>query len=207
MNSLYLPKGISKDAVSFELTRIEHEQGFNEAWLQEILFEHPDLIPLAEIDPGVCRFIPICCELALPSSGVSFHLDIFGVTPFGRPVLIECKLWRNPEARRKVVAQLLEYAGLLRRWSYSDLEAQLRNQLQWSGTNPLYHHAKSRGVEIGDAQFVDAVSRRLKFGDFDLIIAGDGIRSDMQSIEEHLEAQNMLSRLSQVELKLRTDYS
>ena len=30
-------------------------------------------------------------------------------------MLIECKLWRNPEARREVVGQILDYAKVLTR--------------------------------------------------------------------------------------------
>lgn len=39
---------------------------------------------------------------------------------------MECKLWRNPQARREVLAQILEYASLLRGWSYGDLTARLK---------------------------------------------------------------------------------
>jgi hypothetical protein len=48
-------------------------------------------------------------------------IDIFMVTPSGLPVLVECKLWRNPEGRREVIGQILDYAKELSRWSSSDL--------------------------------------------------------------------------------------
>jgi hypothetical protein len=43
-------------------------------------------------------------ELPLRHGGSSVYLDLLGVSPTGRLVLIECKRWRNPEARREVVA-------------------------------------------------------------------------------------------------------
>src|ERR1700749_185485 len=61
--------------------------------------------------------VPICRELN-PPAGPS---DNFMVTPSGLPVLVECKLWRNPEARREVVTQILDYAKELSRWSSSDV--------------------------------------------------------------------------------------
>ncbi len=35
-------------------------------------------------------------------------------------MLVEAKLWRNPEARRKVIGQILDYAKELSRWNYED---------------------------------------------------------------------------------------
>src|SRR5688572_3818298 len=67
----------------------------SEKWLQELLFGEPGLLPLEQFDPGAGHFIPICQELGLSNSG---KMDIFGLTQAGRPVLIECKLWRNPQA-------------------------------------------------------------------------------------------------------------
>ena len=40
--------------------------------------------------------------------------------------MVEVKLWGNPEARRKVVAQTLEYATALFKLSYDELEAAVR---------------------------------------------------------------------------------
>src|SRR5690606_39199296 len=104
-----------------------------ERWLQRVLFEHPDLVPLDLIEPGAGAMIPVCRELTLPGK---VRLDLFGVTRHGRPVLVECKLWRNPQARREVVAQLLEYAALLTRWTYADLTEQLRPFLSVESSNP-----------------------------------------------------------------------
>jgi hypothetical protein len=38
----------------------------------------------------------------------------------------EAKLWRNPEARRQVVGQVLDYAKELARWSYEELQGAVR---------------------------------------------------------------------------------
>lgn len=44
------------------------------------------------------------------------------ITPNGGLVLGECKLARNPHARREVLAQALEYARALFEWHYDELE-------------------------------------------------------------------------------------
>ena len=116
---LQLPTGAPP--VPLMNARLASSVGYDEAWLQQLLFDHPELLPLEVIDPGAGPFIPVCRELAMPKAGGSVFLDLFGVTAAGRPVLVECKLWRNPQARREVVGQLLEYAALLKGWSYGDL--------------------------------------------------------------------------------------
>ena len=80
------------------LERIPKSESRHERWLQEQLFDHPELMPFDEIEHGAGGFIPIVQELRLDGN---VRLDVLGVTPHGRLVLVECKLWRNPQARRR----------------------------------------------------------------------------------------------------------
>ena len=72
----------------------------SEAAIQQLIHEHPECLPIAEIDPMFNEPIPICTELNTPAGPI----DNFMVTPGGLPILVECKLWRNPEMRRQVVS-------------------------------------------------------------------------------------------------------
>jgi len=47
----------------------------------------------------------------------------------GRLAVVEVKLWRNPEARRKVVAQILDYAKELSNWDYEDLQREVSKRV------------------------------------------------------------------------------
>lgn len=89
--------------------------GFSESWLQHRLFENPQSLPFGEIDPAYKAVCPLCMEL---NTGAG-PIDIVYITPQGRLVLVETKLWRNPEARRKVIAQILDYAKELAQWSFA----------------------------------------------------------------------------------------
>jgi len=65
-------------------------------------------------------FVPLCRELPLRFGTSSVFLDLLGVSPTGKLVLIECKLWRNPEARREVSSRAVglfhcSFLGLGRR--------------------------------------------------------------------------------------------
>ena len=154
--------------------------GRNEAWLRDTLFANPDLIPLRDLDPTYGPLIPLCTELYIDANR---RLDIAFISQFGRLTLVECKLWRNPEARRQVVAQALDYAYAIGRWSYSDLQRQVAAASRRSGDVP-YELARERYPELRQQQFVDDTARAMRAGRFLLIIAGDGIREDVSGIAE-----------------------
>lgn len=89
-----------------------------ESALRDLILSHPEALPLAEIDAAFAGALPLCSEMSTPAGPV----DLVLITPQGLPVLVECKLWRNPEARRKVVGQVLDYAKELARWTSADIE-------------------------------------------------------------------------------------
>ena len=154
--------------------------GRNEAWLRDTLFAHPDLVPLRDLDPTYGPLIPLCTELCIDASR---RLDIAFISRFGRLTLVECKLWRNPEARREVIAQVLDYAHAISRWSYSDLQRQVAAASRRHGNVP-YELVRERYPELREQQFVDDTARAMRAGRFLLIIAGDGIREDVSGIAE-----------------------
>jgi hypothetical protein len=145
-------------------------------------------------------------SMGLRGTGGKLLLDIFGLTPAGRPVLIECKLWRNPEARRKVVGQILEYVGLLQRWTFGDLQDQVARHLGLAGENPLFDIVSRHHPGLEEARFVDSVSGCLTSGDFYLIIAGDGIHADLRAIANFIE-NSTVARLTLVEYQVWSDSS
>lgn len=94
---------------------------YDENWLQNLLFTHPQSLPIKEIDQSYKNLVPICRELNTPAGPI----DVLYATPEGKLVILEAKLWRNPEARRKVVGQILDYAKELSHWSYEDLQREV----------------------------------------------------------------------------------
>ena len=50
-------------------------------------------------------------ELQIPAEGTSFLLDHLFLDDEGVPALVECKLSANPEHRRAVIGQALDYAS------------------------------------------------------------------------------------------------
>jgi hypothetical protein len=139
-------------------------------------------LPIAEIDPMFAGPVPICTELTTPAGPI----DIFMVTPSGLPVLVECKLWRNPEGRREVVGQILDYAKELGRWSSSDLQREVSRRLKRDG-NSLLEMVREVDSEVDEIRFNDALTANLRRGRFLLLIVGDGIRENVEAIAEYLQ--------------------
>lgn len=178
----------STEAVEFERVYPQAGQDINEAWLQEHLFSYPSLLnhlPNCSNDP----ILPVCRELPLSGTTATVFLDIFAVRRSGRPVLVECKLWRNPQARREVIGQTLEYAAIVRGMSYSDLQAIVQRRLSSESENPIFSIVQDKYSDIRESEFVDTMQRHLAAGEFDLVVAGDGIRSDVLAISELLNAR------------------
>ncbi|HEY0014065.1 MAG TPA: hypothetical protein VGB79_14580 [Allosphingosinicella sp.] len=154
----------------------------SEAFIQNLVQEHPSCLPISEIDPLFAAPVPVCTELNTPAGPI----DNFMVTASGLPVLIECKLWRNPEGRREVVGQILDYAKELSRWSSSDIQREASRRLGRGG-NVLLDLVRQAGHDVDEADFNDALTGNLRRGRFLLLIVGDGIREGVEAISEYLQ--------------------
>jgi len=73
------------------------------------LFENPTALPFGAIDPSYEKSVPICRELRTEAGPI----DALFANEHGLLTILECKLWRNPQARREVVGQVLDYARAL----------------------------------------------------------------------------------------------
>jgi hypothetical protein len=174
------------------LERLPHEAvgagiaSYNEQWLQHLIQAHPQLLPITEIEPAFEPAIPVCMEL--PTS--KGYIDNFFVTPTGNLIFAERKLWRNPEARRQVVAQVMDYVESITLWGYTDLEEAVRRaQLPNGGrTQKQLYDVVGADQELDESEFVDAVSRNLRLGRGLFFIVGDGIREEAESLTAHLQA-------------------
>ena len=153
--------GVATFLERIPLTR-SSEGKFDEKWLQRALFECPACLPVNEIDPHIGPLIPICMELETGSGPA----DILYVTPSGQVIIVETKLWRNPQARREVIGQILDYANQLTSWTYDVLDGAAatatKNQSGYLLNCVLRNHP-----DTDESSFVDGVKRSLETGDFE----------------------------------------
>ena len=175
--------------------------GVDEATLQDLLFQFPETLPIASIDPAYAGAVPVCKELTLPSG----YADALYVNQLGRLTLAEFKLWRNPQARREVIGQILDYAKDLAAWGYEDLQRQVSLVLGKTG-NALYDLVHQQYPDMGESEFVDNVARHLRRGEFLLLIIGDGIHEGAANIVDFVQRYSGLHfNLAMVEAALYRD--
>lgn len=183
-----------------KVTPLNKIESFSEAKIQNLIFDRPECLPVSDIDESYNPVIPVCKELHTTVG----PLDILMISPNGELTIVETKLWRNPEARRKVVAQILDYAKELSGWSYEDLQREVNRRLQKKG-NTLYDLVSQYDPDsvLPESDFVDTVNRNLERGRFLLLIAGDGIREGASAITEFLSnAGNLNFTFAMVEMNI-----
>lgn len=169
---------------------------FDEAWLQKALYEFPVCLPVKEIDPSLGVLIPLCTEIETGAGPA----DILFATETGRLVLVETKLWRNPESRREVVGQILDYAKQLSSWTYEDIDQAVRAARSDPKTG-IAEVVAAQSSAFDESAFVDAVNHCLKNGNFLLLIVGDGIRQGAEALVAFLERfSNLRFHLALVEV-------
>ncbi|WP_421935531.1 hypothetical protein [Phenylobacterium sp.] len=156
---------------------------YTERWLQELLQRNPALLPVEQIEPALAALVPVCMELPL-SCG---YADNLFMTPEGGIVLVEAKLWRNPEARREVVGQVLDYAKDLASLQYGGLEAAVRRARSEPGCSLFQLVRGPDAAPESEAPFIDAVTRNLRLGRALLIVAGDGVQQSAEQLAEFLQ--------------------
>jgi hypothetical protein len=146
--------------------------------LQQLLAESPSLVVDVDEHPAVA-----VREFEVPEVGA---LDVLVVRADGELTLVEAKLERNPESRRKVVGQLVEYAGGLWGRSYEDID-----KLVARDDGPSLEELASSHVEDLDAEaFRRAVGDNLDRGRFRLIFAVDQISDALRRSVEYLNTHS-----------------
>ena len=158
---------------------------FDEAWLQRLIHKSPECLPVGEIEPGFGRLFPICRELPTAAG----YIDNLLMTGAGEIAIVETKLFRNPEARRQVVAQALDYATSLFSMDFRRFEKAALSGTFSSAKKPAsLHAALPEGERLDEASFSDAVSRNLRQGRALILIVGDGIRQEAETLVEGIQA-------------------
>ena len=157
---------------------------FKESWLQEILYSEPSILPTNEIDSSFSNLIPIGREIPVKSGENTGYIDDFYISSKGYLVIVETKLWRNPESRREVVGQILDYAKDIQQWDYENL-----NDIYYKNNNKnLFDMFVEKGYysKEDEADFIDIVTKNIVNARFLLMIVGDGIREGVEKMVSFL---------------------
>lgn len=152
-----------------------------EADLQKLIADSPSIIPVEEIMDDPSPYVFSVREYGLPGSGST---DVLLFNPNGNIGIIECKLASNPEIKRKVIGQILEYAAFLWNVGYEELDDKVS---QITDTNLVEGvSTKTEGEEWDEETFRTNIQETLTTGKFNLIIAVDHINEELRRTIDYL---------------------
>ncbi len=176
-----------------------------EAWLQDFIRANPRILPVEEVDAVFGPPISVGREVAIASGSI----DNLLLSPSGYLTIVETKLWRNPQALREVVAQIMDYAKEISGWSFDDLDGIVR------GYNRKYERCDDgvlatlskrggRPIEgLDESSLVDTVGRNLREGRFMLLVVGDGIRENVERMVDDFLSKAPLLRFTWALMELQ----
>lgn len=199
---------IDETGIGEKLQRIPFMSGsFNEAWLQEILAENPSLIPSGEFGAEHSPLVCIGREVPVGNGDTQGYIDNLYISPSGAITIVETKLFRNQEARREVVAQIIDYAKELQKWDCEKLNEVASNyfyQTDGQAARIIDIMARKGYLTLSDeGRLNDNINTNLNRASFLLLIIGDGIRSGVQQLTEFLnENTSMRFNLGLIEIEV-----
>lgn len=172
------------------------EQRFDEEGeLQKLLAEHPELLEGTQIRPDdPRRWILIKREQGIADR---WSLDHLVIDQDATPTLVEVKLGANPDARRKVVGQMLDYAAHAHTLDVTELRRAFEEQL--NAEDMLKDLIKEK--YDNDRDFWEQVARNLKEKRLRLLFVADAIPDELARIVEFLNEQMPDIEVLAVEIK------
>ena len=157
---------------------------FQEEWLQELLYKHPSILPVESIDEAFAPAISLGREIA--------NIDNLFISPSGLLTVVETKLWRNPEAHRTVVAQILDYAHTLAKFTYQKLDDAVQGFMEkrHGKAYSIYNIVKKKAKDwdYDEIGFQQRVQDSLENGRFALMIVGDKIYPGATQLAETIQS-------------------
>lgn len=153
--------------------------------MQDILYHDPDVIPIGDIFPDA-EPAPIGLMLKEVGLSGSGSIDLIGIDRNGNIYVIETKLARNPEVKREVIGQVLEYAAFLQDKEVDWLEKITLEKTQFT----LVQHFENER-DWDRESFMQNLQDNLKNGAFKLFIVVDemnlALKKTINRMKDHGE--------------------
>lgn len=190
--------------------RREDPNSFDEKLLQELIDATPNVLPVREYLPSTTALFSLGREIPVDLGANQGFIDNLLVTNDGYLVIVETKLYRNPEGIREVIAQTLQYGMSIGQMPLMELESRIKR-----GQSPaLMSNENVRDCVLRQASeqnrpsslsddFEEALERHLRRGEMLLLIVSDGIHVGVERVTHWLNEQGNSSpfKFGMVELK------
>ena len=203
-----MPERIYTSSGDGKLEALEETPFFKEDELQALIAEHPELLDGEQIRPGDARrWILVTREKGIaPSAGEAarWSVDHLIIDQDAVPTLAEVKRGSNPEIRRTIVGQLLEYAAhASETWTAPELRGAFERQAEARGRDADAELAAllQTDEEPDVDGFWEDVSTNLAAKRLRLLFVADFIPDPLARVVEFLNAQMSGIEVLAVEIK------
>jgi hypothetical protein len=194
MTSMYL-------ADNGKLVRFERKPYGQEKQLQDLLSSFPELLAdglPGPNDTGRSRWLRVKDEFPLSDgSGSSLSVDHLFLDQEGIPTLVEDKRSANPENRRQVVAQMLDYASLMVTCEVRDIQNQFRADRAAEAESQLAEFLGERDADT----FWKTVQTNLEAGRIRLVFVADEIPATLRRLIEFLNERLDVEEVVGIEIQ------
>ena len=171
---------------------------FDENFLQNLIFKEPELLPISEIDPSYTKLIPLNREVSVSSGSI----DNLYITIDGQICVVETKLWRNPEAHRTVIAQIISYAKALTMMSFDEFCQAVTKEKSSEAIVSFFKIIRQNNRDFDENELQSRIQESLRNGRFLLLIVGDKIFPEVVLLKEAIaSAPNLEFTIALAELR------
>jgi hypothetical protein len=197
-----LISGENKTSLSPCPMNVGSQHLYTEDFIQKLIDSRPDILPIHDLLPGARDLYSLGREIRVDVGGryggaKDGLIDNLLVTDDGHWVVVETKLWRNPESVREVVAQTLQYGMAVSELSPHAFEERLRRS-HHKGTrlaegDTVAQHIrnlprdKSSGALADD--FEESCDRFRVAGEILLVIVADRIQPSAERFVEWMNKE------------------
>ena len=164
--------------------------------LQSLIADHPELLDGEQVTPGdPRRWVLVTREKSVaesPGTRGRWSVDHLLVDQDAVPTMVEVKRGENPEIRRTIVGQMLEYAAhAAATWSKDELRRSFEESSRDRGRDPEQAIRDLLGPdeEASTDRFWDEVARNLAANRVRLLFVADKIPEPLKRVTEFLNAQ------------------
>ena len=194
--------------------RRDDPKSFKESLLQELISEAPSVLPVREYLPSTTTLFSLGREVPVSLGANQGYIDNLLVTNDGYLVIVETKLYRNPEGIREVIAQTLQYGMAVSQLQLMELESRIRQgiapslKVTESIRDCVFRQVEELGrIGVLSDDFEEALERHLRRGEVLLLIVSDGIHIGVERVTSWLNENGNSSpyRFGLVELRFHTN--
>lgn len=173
------------------------QSSFDETLLQRIVDQTPEILPIRDFYPAVSSVCSLGREIPVDLGERQGFIDNLLVTNDGHLVLVETKLYRNPEALREVIIQTLQYGMAVNNMPLLELESRARRgdrngsllRNDESIRNRVFSQAEQGRMKGVPENFEEALERYQRTGEMLLLVVADGIHTSVERITNWMNEQ------------------